>query len=269
MKNKHIIVKKSRLIAVFVGMLMCFAVVAVALLLAQQRAITIGYATEEADNDIKFLSGLIREAYLKKDYTGIESMLTNWVNSNSQEHMLRVEAANGFVIFQYHRDVGKHQHTKAQFYATKKEIHNGDRLLMRISLVRDVGSMMQEYYHLRDKVFLFSLLLMLLLGAVLWRMMNLMIFVPLESEIDKRLLAEGKLRDSHGQLEISVDKRTDELLQANQVLEEVLGKYRQSEVQMAKLSSALEQTDDIVVITNKDGVIEYVKIGRASCRERV
>ena len=69
MVKKHSIVKKSRLITIIVAMLFSFAALAIVMLLSQQRAITIGHAVIEAEDDDEFLSGLIKEAYLKKDYT--------------------------------------------------------------------------------------------------------------------------------------------------------------------------------------------------------
>jgi PAS domain S-box-containing protein len=63
-------------------------------------------------------------------------------------------------------------------------------------------------------------------------------------DITGRKQAEVALREAHEGLEIQVEKRTAELVGANEALR--------------KLSSAVEQTADSVFIVDRDGMIEYV-----------
>jgi diguanylate cyclase (GGDEF)-like protein/PAS domain S-box-containing protein len=260
--KKHTIVKKSRLIILLISLLMAFGGFAVVMLLAEHRAITIEHAVDQAQNDVAFMSGLVKEAYLKKEYSRIEDILDNWIKRSKLDHMLKVEGANGFVLYEFHRghkpDAPMKIHYPEDSYTVVNDIMDGNHLLMRFTLVRDLGFIMQEYYALRDRVVLISVLCVLLLLGVMWGMLRQLVFKPLESEIDKRLQAERELLESHEVLEAKVERRTADLKNSNLELQNVLEKYRLSEAQMEKLSRAIEQTDDIVTITNRKGVIEYV-----------
>ena len=79
-----------------------------------------------------------------------------------------------------------------------------------------------------------------------------------KKEERKRNVAEQALRDSNEQLEERVKERTDELLKTNKSLQLEISERNRAEKQAQKLSSAVEQTDDSVIITDHTGVIEYV-----------
>jgi diguanylate cyclase (GGDEF)-like protein/PAS domain S-box-containing protein len=74
----------------------------------------------------------------------------------------------------------------------------------------------------------------------------------------KLLKAESELLDANESLETTVLARTVALTHANKALEQQIADRNQAEAEMLKLSMALSQTDDIVMITNQFGIIEYV-----------
>lgn len=260
--KKHAIVKKSRLIATFITILLGSAIIAVMSLLVEHRTIILGHARLEAENDVQFIAELIKNDYLKKEFTSIEVILDNWVKNNAQDHRIIVKGANGFTLYEFHREHslvdGQQAHNPDMSYEVVKDIFSGEHKLMQIVLLRDLNPTVQEYTNLRNNVIMASIVLMFLLTSLLWYLLRRMVFVPLEGEIDKRMRAERELRLSHEQLEVNVEKRTAELQRSNQELNEVLKKYRFSEEQTMRLSRAIEQTEDIVTITTREGVIEYV-----------
>lgn len=253
MVKNHSIIQKSRFIALFVAMLLFFAVAAVAMLLSQQHSITLDHAVSEATHDTEFLAEILQQLYEKKEYTKIEATLRNWVSDNKLDHEIHVVAKNGYPLFSY-KSSNNSVHTRT----IKKDILVDGIKVLKIILVRDTSAVMSDLYKLRNNIIVVSGLLFSILGVGLWKMLSRMVFTPLETEIDKRMQAEQELRRSHEELEVNVAARTAELKFSNQELQEVLGKYQQSETQMVKLSSAIEQTDDIVTIANREGVIEYV-----------
>jgi len=58
-----------------------------------------------------------------------------------------------------------------------------------------------------------------------------------------------------------IEQLLNEIKQKNQQLEQEIAERRRSEEKMRQLSSALEQTADLVMITDKEGIIEYVNHG--------
>jgi PAS domain S-box-containing protein len=69
---------------------------------------------------------------------------------------------------------------------------------------------------------------------------------------------ESLLRQAHRELEEQVEKRIEELASANASLRSYIEECHHSAVALKKLSSAVEQTADHVIITDKHGIIEYV-----------
>jgi PAS domain S-box-containing protein len=77
-------------------------------------------------------------------------------------------------------------------------------------------------------------------------------------DITDRRRAEDALRQAHEQLEERVQERTAALVSANVALEAQMSERIRVERALRKLSLAIEQTADCVMITDAKGIIEYV-----------
>ncbi len=77
-------------------------------------------------------------------------------------------------------------------------------------------------------------------------------------DVTERKQMEEKLRVAHDELEARVQERTSELRSAYERLEKEIREHKQSEEERARLATAIEQGGDCVIITDKDGVIQYV-----------
>ena len=73
----------------------------------------------------------------------------------------------------------------------------------------------------------------------------------------RRTLAEQTVRESRDQLEQRVVERTDELQKSNEQLQQKGREREIAEQQIRKLAGIVEQTDDLVLITDRQGIIEY------------
>src|SRR6185369_8972923 len=69
---------------------------------------------------------------------------------------------------------------------------------------------------------------------------------------------EKLVRQIRRDWEMQVEERTAELAWANSSLRTYIDECKQSALALKKLSSAVEQTADHVIITDQNGVIEYV-----------
>ena len=77
-------------------------------------------------------------------------------------------------------------------------------------------------------------------------------------EENRRAAAERALQESHGQLEKRVTQRTQEVVLINDNLQREIDVRIQTEQKIRRLSRVVEQTDDTVLITNRNGIAEYV-----------
>ena len=69
---------------------------------------------------------------------------------------------------------------------------------------------------------------------------------------------EDALQKVRDELELRVAERTAELRRANRRLQKEITEREQTEETLTKLSSVVEQTADIVMVTDRNGIIEYV-----------
>jgi len=78
------------------------------------------------------------------------------------------------------------------------------------------------------------------------------------SDITKRKADEALILKYQTELEQTVEKRTSELLSLNKGLLMEINERKRAEQELKKLSSVVEQAADHVMITDKNGIIEYV-----------
>jgi diguanylate cyclase (GGDEF)-like protein/PAS domain S-box-containing protein len=187
---------------------------------------------EKAEYDLTFFSRLIKKAYLNNDFVEIENILGDWTRSNKLDHTVNVVASNGFELFSWTNDLPA-PHTKR----LEQKIVNEGRLLMTISLERDLSTVLSEAERKKQEYLLMGLAFAGIFGVLIWFLLDKFAFSPLEKEIKHRHIAEGDLLRINDELETRVEERTSAI---------------------KKLSGVVQQTDDIVVITDPHGIVEYV-----------
>ncbi len=80
----------------------------------------------------------------------------------------------------------------------------------------------------------------------------------LESEIAQRHRAEHALRTAHDGLERKVLDRTADLAHAVESLESEIAERERAELDLRRLSTAIEQSPVSVIVTDTDGIMQYV-----------
>ena len=94
--------------------------------------------------------------------------------------------------------------------------------------------------------FIIFLIIALILAALIYK------------EEKRRTLAEQALRESRDQLEQRVQERTAELQKTNVQLRQEGYEREITAQKVRKLAGIVEQTDDLVLITDRQGLIEYI-----------
>ena len=85
------------------------------------------------------------------------------------------------------------------------------------------------------------------------------------SDITKRKESEELILKYQTELEQKVEERTSELKKLNEGLRKEIQDRERAEQELFKLSSVVEQAADHVLITNKEGIIEYVNPAFEAC----
>lgn len=228
----HTHIKQSRLMVAISVLMFLLCIASIVTMFSRYSDSMLEETIQEGQHDLEFFSELIKEAYLKNDFVGIEGLMQSWIRQNLLDYGMEATAPNGFKLFSYHdgRDT-HHSHT------LQNSIYHNDKLLLTLTLNRDLTTVIHEAEDIQNSFWLVGLGFGMFLGLATWYLLNKYAFRPLEREITQRHFVEAELKRSNVELEKRVMERT---------------------AAITKLSSAMEQTDDLVMITNPAGIVEYV-----------
>ncbi|MDX1810915.1 MAG: EAL domain-containing protein [Gammaproteobacteria bacterium] len=208
------------------------SVLSIVIVFTNYTATQIDSAIEEAEHDLKFFSGIIKNYYLANDYAAIEQVMKDWTNNNTLDYKVVLTAANGFELYSYTSN-----HPVDDTTTVSKSIYQDGRLLFTLTLERDVARVIANINQTKNMFILIGLGFGVFFAVLSWAFLHKFAFRPLENEIRRRHKAESELKKINDELEGRVVDRT---------------------AAIQKLSSVVEQTDDIVIITDKNGIVDYV-----------
>jgi diguanylate cyclase (GGDEF)-like protein/PAS domain S-box-containing protein len=248
------IIKQGRFIAVLIALLLFFGTAATLALMGQQHIQAMDTHEQEAKNNLAFLSKIVKRAYLDRNYTLVEKILKQWLNDNQNTKSIQAVAANDFELAHYEKEIK----TNDLREISRDIVDKNNRLLLRLIIKHSFSVQQDAYTAIRNK-FIFGVSLFAgLLGIAFWYANKNMIIAPLEKEISHRLRAESELKILNEKLDERVAQRTIEIREKNGELKHLIDEREMTAEQMQKLSSAVEQSGDIVLITDGNGIIEYV-----------
>lgn len=232
MFSKLSFLSKSRLIVALSVLLFFLGIYSLVHIQSSHMEQMVADDLEEAEHDLVFFSRLIKKAYLKGDFVEVGNILNSWVKDNSLDHKVSAVAANGFELFSWTNSKPV-VHTEQINY----QVMDKERLLLTLTLERDLSDVVLGTEKERQKYVVVGIVFAVVFGSLIWFLLDKVAFFPLQMEIIRRQVAENDLLAINNELEKRVEERT-------------------SDIQI--LSGVVEQTDDIVVITDPDGVVEYV-----------
>lgn len=170
---------------------------------------------QEAQQEVTYISSLVKQAYLKNNYVAAAEILEVWAETNQSVVTAVLQTSNGFKLVNYRRP-----DTSIHSFEVIREVREKNKLLFSVRAEKDITFLEHKFSHTKSRIIIGVILFLSLFGAILWFVLKRIAFLPMQRAMEDQ--------------KIEADSRT------------------------RKLSRAVEQTDDSVVITNPDGLVEYV-----------
>ncbi len=137
-----------------------------------------------------------------------------------------------------------------------------------VTHVLEVWTIWRPAYGVEAAVKLLTALISIATAMMLWTMIPKALRLPspaqleasnlrLKEEIQERRAAKEQVLRLNASLELQVEQRTKELVALNEKLLEEIREREQAEADLRKLYRALEQSPNLVIITDAEGRIEY------------
>ena len=95
----------------FTVVLAVFLVVADMLMIIEEREYLHQLEKRHSEHELEMVGRLLTEAMIRNDYTAVEQYIPQWGAQRPDVVSIRVTAANGFVVAQYHGKVARPANT--------------------------------------------------------------------------------------------------------------------------------------------------------------
>ena len=180
--------KYSRVILVFVTVLLVFLTIVISAILSQHKEM-MEEIHHDAQRELELIGSFTQGALLRQDYASVETFLTQWAHDHKEILSLKAVAPNGFELVNVTRD----SLSEATFNLRQKVSYEG-RELIDLEMTKDMSPVQEGMVKLSVPLVLGSILLVVIIGAVLWFAMKKLALVPMEKELAVREQAEKKFR---------------------------------------------------------------------------
>lgn len=174
--------------------------------LTHQRKQILNEARRHANSDLDLIGTLVREALIKHDYATVEQSLVQWSREHENVMELKAVAPNDFVLAEY-----KKKDSTGHSFRIQQSIRYADRKLVTLTMVKDFTFIEHGLKKLHLQLIGSSFFLTAIFGMALWYTLKKTALIPMAKEIARRHHAEDALQKANDDLEIRVDKRTEEL----------------------------------------------------------
>lgn len=156
-------------------------------------------AIEEVKNEMEVLGEIAVEPLLRSDYAAVERLVQTWGERHSYFFQISARMPNGFVLV----DFRKEQAAQEPLTVEQDVIFSG-RPLMKLKAVSDFSQRQSGYSSIVRNASLATVLLILVLGWVLWTVLQRTAIRPLEAQIREREAKEAQLQQRTVELESAV-----------------------------------------------------------------
>ena len=172
----------------FVGVLLFLFVIVFFIVEAEKREIYYKKNLQDTKREAEILSLMIKDSLTKGDYVAVENFISSWGLKRSDINKAKVFSENNFIIGDYNKD-----YEAVEPHNIKISINYGGGKQATLEMVVDFAHIGDLFYHSTIKLFASMLIMFLIIGALLWRVLAITAFRPLENEIKLRHQFEEEL----------------------------------------------------------------------------
>ena len=188
----------------FVGVLLVLFVIVFFLVESEKREIYYNKNLQDTEREAEILSLMIKDALTKGDYVAVENFISSWGLKRSDINKVKVVSKNNFIIGDYSKS-----YKTVEPHNIKININYGGSKQATLELVVDFAHISDLFYHSTIKLFVSVLIIFLLIGGVLWRVLAITAFRPLENEIALRHKFEEELVEAKDMAETANNAKSE------------------------------------------------------------
>ena len=185
----------------FSAVLVLFLVLVDVLMIVEERDFLLQTEKRHAAEELDIMGKFLVEAMIRNDYVAVEQYIPQWAEARPDVVKIRVIAPNGFVIAQQQRESAS-----PYLYELNKPIVYSGRLVLTLEIQWDLGAI-HSFLHARIATLIsLSIVVVIILGMLLWRVLKKTAINPLQREINERKKIESKLEDHTRELAAHVNE---------------------------------------------------------------
>lgn len=188
----------------FVGILLFLFIVVFFIVEGEKREIYYKKNLQDTEREAEILSLMIKDALTKGDYVAVENFISSWGLKRDDINKVKVVSKNNFIIGDYSKS-----YRAVEPHNIKISINYGGGKQAALELVVDFAHISDLFYQSTIKLFVSVLIIFLAIGALLWRVLAITAFRPLENEIKLRHKFEEELIEAKDMAETANNAKSE------------------------------------------------------------
>jgi signal transduction histidine kinase/ActR/RegA family two-component response regulator len=188
----------------FVGVLLFLFIIVFFIVENEKREIYYNKNMQDTEREAEMLSLMIKDALTKGDYVAVENFISSWGLKRSDINKVKIVSKNNFIIGDYSKP-----YKAVEPHNIKININYGGGKQVALELVVDFAHIDELFYHSTIKLFVSVLIIFLVIGGLLWRVLAITAFRPLENEIALRNQFEEELIEAKDMAETANNAKSE------------------------------------------------------------
>ncbi|NOQ66487.1 MAG: response regulator [Desulfobacterales bacterium] len=223
--------KHTRTALAFMAVLLVLLVILDSLIFFWERDVLFEESHNQTQNELELIGTFVTEPLLRQEFTIVEQFMNHWGELKEDVISLKAFSPDGSLFAEYKRPF-----KITESFTKNHTVEFFGQHLMDLEITKDLSPAIHHLRDFKQRLVFQSLLITIIIGILLWFVLEFLSIKPLETEIEKRMQAEKNLQMAHDRLEELVEARTRELREANiELHNEIYEKHKiQEELLKAK-----------------------------------